>query len=88
MPRQRTGDDNNVLRAFRTLRNLTQEEAAKRMGVSRTLWSAWEGRSRPMTLAHLNKAQEILRLSEDQILEIIDWWGFSCFEELPSSEAA
>jgi transcriptional regulator with XRE-family HTH domain len=81
MPRKREGDNNNLLRSFRALRNKTQQEVADAVGVSRTLWSAWEGRTRPMSIAHLNKIKEVLELTGEQILELIEWWELSCFDE-------
>jgi transcriptional regulator with XRE-family HTH domain len=81
MPRKRENDTNNLLRSYRALRGKTQQEAAEAVGVSRTLWSAWEGRSRPMSLAHLNKIKEVLALESDQVSELVDWWGMSCFDE-------
>ena len=38
----------DVIKQIRVDENLTQEEAAARVGVSRSTWSAWEtGRRRP-----------------------------------------
>lgn len=75
MPRKRENDEDNLLRNFRSLSDFTQEQAAEAVGVSRSLWSAWEGRARPMTVAQLNKIQVALNLQDDQINELRIWWG-------------
>ena len=81
MPKKREDDKNNLLRSFRALRNLTQQESAKKTGISRTLWSAWEGKTRPINIAHLNQIQAVLDLSDDQVTALRKWWGDACFDE-------
>jgi transcriptional regulator with XRE-family HTH domain len=87
MPRRREGDENNILRSFRELRGLTQQEASEIVGISRTLWSAWEGKNRPMSLAHLNRIRTALQLEDVHILSLLRWWEEACFEEnLPNDQ--
>lgn len=75
MPRKRENDDDNLLRNYRELKHFTQEQAADAVGVSRSLWSAWEGRARPMTVVQINQIQSALGLSDEQITELRLWWG-------------
>jgi transcriptional regulator with XRE-family HTH domain len=88
MPRKRDNDDYNLLRNFRDLLGWTQEQAGEAVSVSRSLWSAWEGRARPMTVAQLNKIQAAMELSDDQTNEIRIWWGTEEVTEdmLPSED--
>ena len=79
MPKHRADDDENMLKHFRNYVGLTQEEAALKVGVSRTLWSAWEGRNRPMTVAQLNAVVTALGLDDEATLDLIRWWGDACF---------
>lgn len=78
MPRHRADDDNNALRTFRLSSGFTQEEAAKALGVSRSTWSSWELKERPLGVAHLNRLQHALKLEDDQIALIRKWWGDAC----------
>jgi transcriptional regulator with XRE-family HTH domain len=78
VPKHRPDDNENMLKHFRSLLGLTQEEAASKIGVSRTLWSAWESRNRPMTIAQLNAMQRALSLADEDIEDIRRWWGEHC----------
>lgn len=78
MPRMST-DENNALRDTRMGMGLTQAQIAKIIGISRSLWSALENKQRPLSVALLNRMQERLKLTEDQVKAIRLWWGESHF---------
>lgn len=67
-------ESDNALRNARG--GLTQTAAAKLAGVSRSLWSFWECRKRPMSLAQLNRIAIALDLDDKVINGIRTWWGF------------
>ncbi len=74
MPRHRTGDDKNALRELRERAEMTQDAAAKAVGVSRSTWSFWELRERPISVTHLNEIQVALGLSDEQVTRLRMWW--------------
>lgn len=74
MPRRRKNDQDNALRAIRETHKLSQADASQRVGVSRTMWSSWECRTRQLTLTQLGRIQETLKLSEDEVDSIRKWW--------------
>lgn len=78
MPRVRPDDNNNVLREFREAVSLTQQKAADAVGVSRTTWSAWELRERPMSVAHLNRIKQVLKMDDSNTRVLREWWGDAC----------
>jgi transcriptional regulator with XRE-family HTH domain len=88
MPKQRPGDENNVLRSIRQKRNLTQKQAAERCNYSRNAWSAWELRVRPLTVAQLNRIELALSLTEKENKAIRKWWGDHCDPKAEQAEAA
>lgn len=67
----------NALREIRQLFDMTQARIAKEVGISRSLWSALENRQRPLTVALLNKMKRVLGLTEENVKDILDWWGES-----------
>lgn len=75
MNRQPKEEDKNAMRTLREKRGLTQAQAAARVDVSRSLWSALENKQRPLTVAFLNRMQVAFRLSEDEVTYLRTWWG-------------
>ena len=67
----------NALRVIRRRKGLTQQQAAKLVGMSRSLWSALECKQRPLTVALLNKIQVAFGLSDDELLYLRRWWADS-----------
>jgi len=67
--------DKNAMRTLRRRRKLTQAAASKKVGISRSLWSALENKQRPLTVAQLNRIQVALRLSDDEVTYVRTWWG-------------
>lgn len=78
MPRSRDNDDNNALRTFRVAAGHTQDSAADALGVSRSTWSSWELKERPMSVAHLNRIKLALKLTDEEAENIRKWWGDAC----------
>lgn len=64
----------NALKAARG--SLTQTAASRLTGVSRSLWSFWECKKRPMSLAQLNRVAVALDLDDREAEAIREWWGF------------
>lgn len=57
------------LRRFRVARNLTQTEAAKRLGVSRLTWVSWESGTRfPASEKTLDSIAELLGTTAAELL--------------------
>jgi len=73
----KTSNDNNALHEVRKAMGLTQREIALKVGISRSLWSALENRQRPLTVALLNRMQDKLGLTDEQVEKIRLWWGES-----------
>jgi transcriptional regulator with XRE-family HTH domain len=69
------GDHDNLLRSYRALRGKSQAEAARECGVSRTLWSAWEGKVRSMSIQQLKTIKRTLCLSDLQFSDLRAWLG-------------
>lgn len=67
--------DKNAMRTLREKRKLTQAQAARKVDVSRSLWSALENKQRPLTVAFLNRMQVAFRLSDDEVTYLRTWWG-------------
>lgn len=63
------------LKELRRSRGLSQREAAERIGVSRTLWSALEMKNRPLQVTLLNCIQDRFDLSDEDTDRIRRWWG-------------
>ena len=78
MPRHRADDENNALRTFRVAAGFTQDSAAATVGVSRSTWSSWELKERPLGVAHLNRIRYAFKLTDEDTLSIIRWWGDAC----------
>ena len=51
----------------------SQQIAAESCGVSRQTWAAWEARTRPITLQHIDAIVTHLDLSPENVEEIIAW---------------
>ena len=88
---QSSSDEDNALRDIRTVLGLTQAQIAERIRISRSLWSALENRQRPLTVALLNRMQDRLELTDEQVLVIRGWWGeshLSLSRAQPESTAA
>ena len=62
------GKFNEKLRALRKEHNMTQDELAEKMGVSRSTVIAWENDQREMRTAYVRLFCSITGLSEDDIL--------------------
>jgi transcriptional regulator with XRE-family HTH domain len=75
MPKRRAGDDNNALRDIRESKDLTQDQTATLVGVSRSTWSAWECRERPINISQLNRIQLALDIPDKDVDLIRKWWG-------------
>jgi len=65
----------NPLKSIRG--DLSQQVMADTVGVSRALWSAWENRTRTLTVPQLNLIQSQLELSDKKITQIRKWVGVS-----------
>lgn len=65
--------DENILRAFRWRRSLSQQQAADKVNQSRQTWAAWEALTRPITLAQLDRIRIALGLNKSEVFELIDW---------------
>lgn len=68
-------DVTNALRQIRKRADMTQAEAAKKLSISRSLWSALENKKRPLTIALVNRIQVAFNLSDDEVKYIRTWWG-------------
>jgi len=80
-------DKNNKLRDARKARDLTQAQAAELVGISRSKWSFLECRERPLTVPLLNLIKERLELSNEEVDQIIEWWGLHRLEATPPAIA-
>ncbi len=67
----------NPFRAIREAFDLNQTKAASMVGVSRTLWLAWEGRHRPISVHQLKGVVVAFELTRDEVRWIVEWWGDS-----------
>jgi DNA-binding transcriptional regulator YiaG len=65
----------SAMRAIRSAFRLRQDEAARIVGVSRTLWSAWEQRSRPINVDQLLQVRRAFDLTDDELAWVVEWWG-------------
>ena len=63
------------LKELRLSRRMSQREAAERIEVSRTLWSALEMKNRPLQVTLLNRIQDRFDLSDEDTDRIRRWWG-------------
>ena len=65
----------NPFRALRDAFNMTQAQASQRVGVSRSLWLAWERRERPITAMQLGQVVACFALDREEVRWILQWWG-------------
>lgn len=65
----------NALIQIRKTRSLTQAQAAELAKMGRSLWSAFETKKRPLSVALLNRIQIGLNLSDEEVMYILRWWG-------------
>lgn len=72
MPK-RHPDTPSVLRDVRKTRKLSQQQAADLIGVSRTLWAAWETQRRVISMGHLNQILKVFELDHAEIELLCNW---------------
>lgn len=70
-----TETDRNALKTIRDKLGYTQAQAAQRLKMSRSLWSAIENKERPLTVRLLNQIQVAFDLTDDEVNYIRTWWG-------------
>jgi transcriptional regulator with XRE-family HTH domain len=61
----------NRLAIYRKRKDISQEELAKKLGVSKTNISAWENGTRAIPLKHHDKLVAILGLTEAELLNAV-----------------
>lgn len=72
----------STLGQMREQKGISQEDAGKAAGVSRQTWSAWEKRTRPMSVTQLHRVIRLFDLSADAAVSLVQWLT------TPASEAA
>ena len=69
-------DERNPLLELRsTTWHLSQADAARMAGVSRTLWSGWERRTRSISLYHLNILKKEFDLTPIEVDNILEYYS-------------
>lgn len=69
--------EGNPFRMIRKAFAFTQSDAAFRVGVSRSLWLAWEQKDRPITVLQLESVVRCFGLAREEVEWIVTWWGDS-----------
>jgi transcriptional regulator with XRE-family HTH domain len=77
-----TYGESNPFRAVREAFELTQVQASQRVGVSRSLWLAWERKERPITAMQLGQVAACFSLGRREVQWVLDWWGDTRVAEL------
>ena len=72
----------NPFRALREAFELTQVLAADHVGVSRSLWLAWERKERPITALQLGQVAACFDLERKDVSWILKWWSDSRAAEI------
>lgn len=54
---------------------MSQTQAAQRVGVSRSLWGAWEARRRRISLEHIQRIRRQFHLEDAVFQQLVDYYG-------------
>jgi len=76
-------DPKRPLRDLRRRMVMSQTQAAERVGVSRSLWGAWEAQRRRISLAHMQAIRRGFQLEDGVFQQLIDHYGEGSRPEQP-----